>query len=349
MKKWFSIVSLALIAAILLAVGGNAVTAQEGTATPEASDSTIPGSGLVTGPAEGEATRLNASGATFPLALYTKWVEVYKGLTNVEINYAGGGSGQGKKDIAAQAVDFAGSDSVMTDEEITAATGGHVLHIATTLGGIVPIYNIPELKDKAPLKLTGDQLAQIYLGKISKWNDPILVAENPDLASIDWDIQPVYRSDGSGTTNNFTKYLAASNQEWADTIKSGNTVQWPIGRGANGNPGVAQEVSMGEYTIGYVELAFAKDIQSAQVQNAAGNYVTASADSISAAADGVELAIVPHQVERLHALKGRNGIGGITSVAQGNCGIKGTILQIGVEPRQNLNTAACFIDHTGTA
>ncbi|MFN8421486.1 MAG: phosphate ABC transporter substrate-binding protein PstS [Anaerolineae bacterium] len=292
-RKALNVLALAVIVGLIAAMGALTSPVSRAQGTPEATESMggmeMAGYGLITGGVDGEAKRLNASGATFPLELYKKWIEEYYNLTGVEINYAGGGSGQGKKDIAAEAVDFAGSDSIMKDEEISAATGGNILHIATTMGAIVPVYNIPELQGKDPVKLTGENLANIYLGKITKWNDAALVADNPDLANVDADILPVYRSDGSGTTNNFTIYLSSQSQEWADTIKSGNTVQWPYGIGANGNPGVASEVGQTEYSIGYVELAFAKDLQAAQVKNAAGAFVTASAESVSAAAKGVEL------------------------------------------------------------
>jgi phosphate transport system substrate-binding protein len=293
-QKVLAVLSLFVVVVMLAAMGGTRATAtpaQTAAATKaaatvncSAASLTTPGTGKITAGASGEAQRLNASGATFPLPLYQCWTQVYGKLTNVQINYTGGGSGQGKKDIQSQAVDYAGSDSFMSDDELKAAKGGALVHVASTVGAIVPVYNIPELQGKDPLKFTGDELAQIYLGKISKWNDPALVKDNAGLSAVDQDILPVYRSDGSGTTNNFTYYLAQVNQEWGSTIKFGTTVKWPTGQGANGNPGVANAVSQTQYSIGYVELAFVGKLQAAQMQNAAGNYVTASTDTISAAA-----------------------------------------------------------------
>jgi len=270
--------------AVATAAGTQAAAIQAAPANCAATTMTMPGLGKITASASGEAQRLNASGATFPLPLYQCWTKAYGSLTTVQINYTGGGSGQGKKDIQSQAVDYAGSDSFMSDDELKAAKGGELVHVAATVGAIVPVYNIPELQGKDPIKLTGDLIAQIYQGKISKWNDPALVKDNPGLSAVDQDILPVYRSDGSGTTNNFTIYLSQSNPDWASTIKSGTTVKWPVGQGANGNPGVANAVSQTQYAIGYVELAFVGKLQAGQVKNNAGNYVAASADSISAAA-----------------------------------------------------------------
>jgi len=296
-QKILAVLSLFVVAVMLVAMGGTRVTAtpaqtaaataagtKPATVNCSAASLTIPGTGKVTAGASGEAQRLNASGATFPLPLYQCWSQVYGKLTSVQINYTGGGSGQGKKDIQSQAVDYAGSDSFMSDDELKAAKGGALVHVASTVGAIVPVYNIPELQGKDALKFTGDEIAQIYMGKISKWNDAALVKDNPGLSAVDQDILPVYRSDGSGTTNNFTYYLSQVNKDWGSTIKFGTTVKWPVGQGANGNPGVANAVSQTPYAIGYVELAFVGKLQAAQVQNAAGNYVTASADTISAAA-----------------------------------------------------------------
>ncbi|MCC7446385.1 MAG: phosphate ABC transporter substrate-binding protein PstS [Anaerolineae bacterium] len=296
MQKWVSMFSLVVVAALLAALGGNLVTAAPRTQATQAATMagtqaalTIPGTGKITGPVDGEAKRLNASGATFPKPLYDEWARAYRALTGVEINYAGGGSGQGKKDVSSLAVDYAGSDSFMNDKELADAKGGALVHIPTAIGAIVPVYNIPELKSKDAVKFSGDTLAGIYLGEITKWNDPKLVADNPALQDVNADILPVYRSDGSGTTQNFTAYLSFVNKTWADQIKSGTTVKWPAGRGANGNPGVANEVKQNEYAIGYVELAFAKDLQTGLVKDAAGKFVAATTETISASMAGVQL------------------------------------------------------------
>ncbi len=292
MQKLFAAISLLIALILLVTVGGNVVTASpnaQATAAATTSATDVPGSGKITAGVDAEAKKLSASGATFPLPLYQSWAKTYKDLTGVEINYAGGGSGQGVNDISAQAVDFAGSDSFLKDDQLKAAKGGDLVHIPTCIGAIVPVYNIPELKDKDPLKFTGDTIAGIYLGEITKWNDPKLVADNPDLANIDQDIAPVYRSDGSGTTANFTTYLSLVNKTWADKVKSGKTVNWPTGTGANGNPGVANQVQQTEYSIGYVELSFAKGLQAGLVKNGNGKFVAATADTISASMQNVKV------------------------------------------------------------
>src|SRR5262249_45196216 len=152
----------------------------------------------ITGPFQDEAKSLNGAGATFPAPLYQKWFSEYVNVTQVQVNYQAIGSGGGIKGIQDQTVDFGASDAPMSDEQIAAAKGGEIYHIPTALGGIVQAYNLPSVKTK--LKFTGDTLAGIYLGNIQKWNDPKLVADNPDLASVNEDIVVVHRSDGSGTT-----------------------------------------------------------------------------------------------------------------------------------------------------
>jgi len=248
----------------------------------------IAGSGKVAGPLSGEAKTLTGSGATFPLNLYLNWVKTYKTLTNVAINYNGSGSGAGRKDIIANAVDFAGSDFPMSATELAAAAkNGTVLHIPTTLGAIVLAYNIPELKGKEALKLTGDEVAKIYMGTIVKWDDPALTADNPQLAGIDQDILPVYRSDSSGTTQNFTTYLSFISKDWASTVKSGSQVNFPVGTGSQGNPGVASSVNQTPYAIGYIELSFVGKLSYASIKNAAGTFIVPSADTVSKAVIGI--------------------------------------------------------------
>lgn len=235
---------------------------------------------------QGDAPALNGAGATFPQVLYSKWFAEYNTATGVQINYQGTGSGAGKNAIRDQTVDFAGSDSPMSDAELAASQakcGGTLLHIPTTLGAIVVAYNLPNLSQK--VKLDGDTIAGIFLEKITKWNDPKIAALNAGVTLPNEDIITVHRSDSSGTTDNFTSYLAAVNQDWANGPKSGSTVQWPGGIGASGNPGVASEIKNNPYAIGYVELAFAKqnNLPFADVKNKDGQFVTASAASVTAA------------------------------------------------------------------
>jgi phosphate transport system substrate-binding protein len=256
----------------------------------------IPGTGLITGPADGEAKTLNGAGSTFAKPLYDQWNAEYDTLTSVQINYQAIGSGGGIQGISDQSLDFGASDGPMTDEQLAAAKGGPILHIPTSMGGVVLVYNIPELEGQDALKFTPETLALVYLGEavsdpIVKWNDARLVADNPQLANVDKYIVVVHRSDSSGTTNIFTSYLSAVSQDWADNVGFGNSVDWQTGIGAKGNPGVAGNVLQTPYAIGYVEQGYAtaNNLSVAAVQNQAGNFVIASQETVSAAAAGVEL------------------------------------------------------------
>ncbi len=177
----------------------------------------------------------------------------------------------------------------MTDDQLKAAKGGALLHIATTLGGVVPTYNIADVTDT--LKFTPDTLAGIYLGTITKWNDDKLVADNPQLKNVDKFIVVVHRSDGSGTTNIWTSYLSAVNADWAKQVGAANSVQWPVGLGGKGNEGVSGVVKQTGYAIGYVELAYAQqnNLPVSFVKNKAGKFIQATTDSVSLAAAGVKL------------------------------------------------------------
>lgn len=245
------------------------------------------------GPFQGEASALTGAGATFPGPLYQKWFDEYAKVTNVSVNYQAIGSGGGIKGLQDQTVDFGASDAPMTDEQISAAKGGALYHIPTALGAIVPTYNVPEATD--PLKFTGTTLAGIFMGEIQMWNDPALVADNPQLANVNQTITPVHRSDGSGTTFGFTDYLSTVSPAWAQQIGKGTSVNWAVGLGASGNPGVAGEVQQTPYAIGYVELIYAlqNNLGYGLVQNAAGNWVQPSLDSVTAAAASASTNIPP--------------------------------------------------------
>ncbi len=267
--------------------------AATGVASPAAKPATSPaaapapspaGSAIsIAGPYPGEANTLNGAGATFPAPLYTKWFEEYNKLTNVKVNYQAIGSGGGIKGITDKTVDFAGSDAPMTDEQLKAAKG-QIFHIPSALGAIVLIHNIPNVNAK--LKFTGDTIAGIFMGDITKWNDPKLVADNPDLANVNQDIVVVHRSDGSGTTFGFTDYLSKVNATWKQKVGNSTSVNWPVGLGGSGNPGVAGEVKQSPYSIGYVELIYAvqNKLSYAQVKNKAGRFIDPSLDSVTAAA-----------------------------------------------------------------
>src|SRR5579864_4737213 len=238
----------------------------------------------ISGPFPGEAQTLNGGGSTFAAPLYQKWFDQYAKLTNVQINYQAIGSGGGIQGIQNETLDYGATDAPMTDEQIAAAKGGPILHIPTALGAIVPTYNIPGISGK--LKFTGDTLAGIYLGDISKWNDPKLVADNPDLANINEDIVVVHRSDGSGTTFGWTDYLSTVSPDWKQKVGKGTSVDWPVGLGGSGNPGVAGEVQQSQFSIGYVELIYAlqNNLGYGMVKNQAGQFIDPSLDSVTAAA-----------------------------------------------------------------
>lgn len=229
---------------------------------------------------------LTGAGATFPYPLYSKWFDAYAAKTGVKINYQSIGSGGGIRQLSEQTVDFGASDAPMTDAELAKAKGGAILHFPMTLGAVCITYNLPGVT--ASLKLTGDVLAAIYQGQITKWNDARIAALNPGVALPASDILVVHRSDGSGTSYVFTDYLSAVSAAWATKPGKGKEVQWPVGLGAKGNEGVAGQVRQSPGAIGYVELAYANQnkMPVAQLKNANGEYVSPSTASVTAAAAG---------------------------------------------------------------
>jgi phosphate transport system substrate-binding protein len=230
---------------------------------------------------------LTGAGATFPYPVYGKWTSDYAAKTGIKINYGSIGSGGGVRQIIEQTVDFGASDSPMTDEEMSRAKGGPILHIPTVLGADVITYNVPGVPQG--LKLTGTVVADIFLGKITKWNDPRIATLNAGTTLPNADILVVHRSDGSGTTYIFTDYLSTVSPEWSRVVGKGKEVNWPTGIGARGNEGVAGQVKQTAGSIGYVELAYAKqnNLPYASIQNAAGNFVEPTIESISAAAGDI--------------------------------------------------------------
>ena len=232
---------------------------------------------------------LTGAGASFPAPLYTKWFSEYsKANLNVQINYQSIGSGGGIKQITEGTVDFGASDAPMTTEEKSAAEtkgGSKIYHIPTCLGAVVLTYNLPGVTK--PLNMTGDMVAQIYLGKIKKWNDPAIVKENPGVELPDKEIIPIYRTVGSGTTFIFTSFLGASSEEWKAGPGISKTVNFTTGQGAKGNEGVTGQVKQIQYSIGYVELIYAiqNKINFANIKNPNGEYVTPSLESVTKAAE----------------------------------------------------------------
>ena len=251
---------------------------------------------------------LNGAGATFPYPLYSKWFSDYATATGVKINYQSIGSGGGIKQLSEGTVDFGATDGPMTDAELAAAKGGAILHFPTVLGADAVTYNLPEISQ--PLRLTGELVADIFLGKITKWNDARIAAENGSLALPAADILVVHRTDGSGTTYIFTDYLSTVSPAWASGPGRGKSVQWPVGLGGKGNEGVAGQVKQTPGSIGYVELAYATQnrLPVAQIRNAAGNFVAPTIETITAAAEGATAALPPESDYRISIVdaKGAN-------------------------------------------
>lgn len=230
--------------------------------------------------------RLNGAGATFPNIIYQTWVLTYnQKFDNIEINYQSIGSGGGIRQFSDKTVDFGGTDAPMTDSAIT-AIGGNVLHIPTVLGAVVLIYKLEGIS--APLKFTPDVLADIFLGKITNWNDARVASANPGVTLPNQDIIVVHRSDGSGTSFIFTDYLSKVSPAWAQKPGKGTSVNWPVGLGGRGNEGVSATVAQTPGAIGYTELGYAliNKMSFGQVQNKAGTFITPSIASVTAAAVG---------------------------------------------------------------
>jgi phosphate transport system substrate-binding protein len=234
------------------------------------------------------ATQIDGAGATFPYPIYSQWFSEYNKLhPDVQINYQSIGSGGGIRQLTNQTVFFGASDGPMTDEQLKAAPG-KILHFPSVLGGVVPVYNVPGLK--ADLKFSGTTLADIYLGKITKWNDKAIAAENAGVSLPATDIAVAHRSDGSGTTYIFCDFLAKVSPEWKSKVGVATSVNWPTGVGGKGNEGVSGLVSQTPGAIGYVELIYAlqNKIAFGSVKNAAGEYVKASLQSVTTAAASTE-------------------------------------------------------------
>src|ERR671919_2615567 len=243
-------------------------------AIPASFSSNLFAQGLVT---------INGAGATFPFPLLDTWRVEYQTVDpNVNINYQSIGSGGGVKQFTEKTVDFGASDAPLTASEIRSAPGA--VHIPETIGSVVAAYNIPSMPNKG-LKLTGPVLADIFLGKITKWNDPAIQSLNTDVSLPAEDIVVVHRSDGSGTTYVWTDYLSNISTTWNQQVGKGKSVQWPVGIGGPGNEGVANAIRGSPNTIGYVELAYALTTKMpyASLQNQAGNFVEPTLDSTKAA------------------------------------------------------------------
>ena len=228
------------------------------------------------------AQDVTGAGASFPAPLYSKWAADYNKATGIKINYQSVGSGAGLRQIEAKTVDFGASDAPLKDDEL--AKKG-LVQFPTVIGGVVPVVNIKGI-GPGQLKLNGQVLGDIYLGKITKWSDPAIKALNPALPLPDAAISPVRRADGSGTSFIFTNYLSKVNPEWKTKVGEGTAVNWPVGAGGKGNEGVAAFVGRLPNSIGYVEYAYVKQnkMAYAQLKNAAGNFVSPEDGAFKAAA-----------------------------------------------------------------
>lgn len=225
---------------------------------------------------------INGAGATFPNPIYQKWAAEFAKIDpSVRVNYQSIGSGGGQRQILAQTVDFGASDGPMSDENLAKAPG-KILHLPTVAGAVVITYNLP---DSPKLEFDGPTLAEIFMGKITKWNDRRIAALNSGIKLPDTDIVVIHRSDGSGTSYIFTDYLSSVSPEWEKQVGRNTSVKWPAGIGAKGNEGVAGQVKQLPGTIGYVELVYADQnkLPVAGVKNAAGNFIVPSVDSVTQA------------------------------------------------------------------
>jgi phosphate transport system substrate-binding protein len=253
----------------------------------------LTGALLVFAAASSAQLTVTGAGATFPYPMYSKWFDEYHKLhPELSVNYQSIGSGGGIKNITDGTVDFGASDMPMIDKQIAdykTAQGMNILHFPTVLGADVPVYNIPGVD--AELNFTGPVLADIFLGKITKWNDPAIVKDNPKVKLPGNDIVVVHRSEGSGTTFIWVDYLSKVSPEWKSKVGAGTSVQWPVGLGGKGNEGVSGTVKQTANSIGYVELIYARQnkMSFGRVKNKAGVFIKADLDSVSAAAAGVEL------------------------------------------------------------
>ena len=227
--------------------------------------------------------KLTGAGSSFAYPLYSRWAADYLTKTGAQVNYQSKGSGAGIRQLQEMTIDFGGTDAPMTDTELAEAKGGPVLHIPVAMGAVVLVYNVPGVTTE--LKMSPAVIADIFLGRITKWNDARIRALNPGVTLPAQDIVVVRRSDGSGTTFIWTEYLSKVSPEWAKQVGNGKEVKWPVGLGAAQNEGVAGQVKQLPGSVGYVELAFARQnkLSYAAIQNSAGNFISPTIESVTAA------------------------------------------------------------------
>lgn len=242
---------------------------------------------VATAGAGAQGVDLTGAGATFPYPIYSKWFSTYATKAGVRINYQSIGSGGGIRQLSEQTVDFGATDGPMSDDELGKAKGGRVMHVPTVIGAVAVTYNLPGVA--APLNLDAGAVADLFMGKIKKWNDGRIAKLNPGVTLPDKAVLVVHRSDGSGTTYIFTDYLASVSKEWLAGPGRGKEVQWPVGLGGKGNEGVAGQVRQLAGAVGYVELAYARQnkLAYAAIKNSSGAFVLPSVEAATAAAEGV--------------------------------------------------------------
>jgi phosphate transport system substrate-binding protein len=251
------------------------------------------GVAMIAGLAPAQTINVTGAGATFPYPMYSKWFDEYhKAFPNIQINYQSVGSGAGIKQVTEGTVDFGATDGPMSDDqmkEFTAKRGTNILHFPTVLGAVVPIYNVPGVA--TDLNFTPEALAGIFLGKITKWNDPAIASANAGVKLPATDIVPVHRADGSGTTYIWTDYLSKISPEWSTKVGRNTSVKWPVGLSQPKNEGVAGQVKQIAGSVGYVELIFAlqNKMSYGQVKNKSGAFIKADLASVTAAAAGVTM------------------------------------------------------------
>ncbi len=271
-NKFSPAIFLVGLCTVLTACGGQPASNNQSSDNPKTNASGSAAAGI----------KITGAGASFVFPIMSKWSQSYAAATSAQVNYQSIGSGGGIAQIKANTVDFGSSDKPLTPEELAQAKLGQ---FPSVIGGVVPVVNLKDV-ESGKLKLTGQIIADIYLGKIKNWNDAQLNQLNPDIQLPDKAISPVYRSDGSGTTFNFTNYLNKISTDWASNIGEGTAVKWPGGFGGKGNEGVAAYVKQIDGALGYVELSYAIEnkLSAVSLQNSAGNWIQPSIESFQAAA-----------------------------------------------------------------
>lgn len=243
-------------------------------------------SGAIVSIASAQGVDITGAGSSFAYPIYSKWASMYAAKTGAHVNYQSIGSSGGIRQLSDEIVDFGATDGPMTDEQLAKAKGGPILHFPTVLGGVALTYNLPSVTQ--PLKLTGDVIADMFMGTITKWSDPRIAQLNPGVRIPSADVIVVHRSDGSGTTYIFSDYLSSVSPTWLSKVGRGQSLDWPVGLGGKGSEGVMGQVKQLPGAVGYVELSYAKEnrLPVALVRNKSGAWIAPTLESVTAAAAG---------------------------------------------------------------